>query len=303
MSVDYLSPVTPEILQAFTDELIAKHQDIEISTLGASILGRNIPLYQLGHGKSASLFVGAHHGAEAITSLLLMKFTEDILDAKRRGLSRLAGFSVGGLLERRSIYIVPMLNPDGVAIAHLGAQAAGVLKDRVKSINGSEDFSLWQANARGVDLNHNYDAEFAKCKEAEHALGIFASAPTRYGGEYPESEPETAALADLTRMLSKQLRLAVALHTQGEEIYRDFEGKAPKGANMLAECFSRVSGYRVARPPKEASYGGYKDFVIQKLGIPAFTIECGNGKNPLPPCAFYGIYQKVLPILLTAASF
>ena len=72
MSVDYLSPVTPEILQAFTDELIAKHQDIEISTLGASILGRNIPLYQLGQGKSASLFVGAHHGAEAITSLLLM---------------------------------------------------------------------------------------------------------------------------------------------------------------------------------------------------------------------------------------
>ena len=182
MSVDYLSPVTPEILQAFTDELIAKHQDIEISTLGASILGRNIPLYQLGHGKSASLFVGAHHGAEAITSLLLMKFTEDILDARRRGLSRLAGFSVGGLLERRSIYIVPMLNPDGVAIAHLGAQAAGVLKDRVKSINGSEDFSLWQANARGVDLNHNYDAEFAKCKEAERALGIFASAPTRYAG-------------------------------------------------------------------------------------------------------------------------
>lgn len=303
MSVDYLSPITPEILQAFTDELIAKRQDIEISSLGKSILGRNIPLYKLGHGKSASLLVGAHHGAEAVTSLLLMKFTEDILNAKRRGHSHIAGFSVSELFIRRSIYIVPMLNPDGVAIEHCGAEAAGVLRERVQSINGSEDFSLWQANARGVDLNHNYDAEFAKCKEAERSLGIFGSAPTRYGGEYPESEPETAALANLTRMLAKDLTLAVALHTQGEEIYWDFEGNAPKSAKMLAECFSRVSGYRVARPPKEASYGGYKDFVIQKLGIPAFTIECGNGKNPLPPTAFYGIYQKVLPLLLTAVSF
>ncbi len=303
MPIDYASPVTHEILQQFTEELGIKYPNIEISTLGTSILGRDIPLIKLGHGKSASLLVGAHHGAEAITSLLLMKFTEDILDTERRGISRLAGFSVSGLLTRRSIYIVPMLNPDGVSIEHFGAESAGILKERVLHMNGSSDFSLWQANARGVDLNHNYDAEFAKCKEAEHALGIFSGAPTRYGGEYPESEPETAALAALTRMLAENLRLAVALHTQGEEIYWDFNGNAPPKAKMLAECFSRVSGYAMATPPKEAYYGGFKDFVIQRLGIPAFTIECGNGKNPLPPSSFHGIYQKVLPILLTAVSF
>lgn len=72
---------------------------------------------------------------------------------------------------------------------------------------------------------------------------------------------------------------------------------------MLAECFSRVSGYSVSKPSGIASYGGYKDWVISKLGIPAFTIECGKGENPLPPCDFDKIYKKVLPILLTAAAF
>jgi hypothetical protein len=205
--------------------------------------------------------------------------------------------------RRRSLYIVPMLNPDGVAIRHFGADAAGLFKKRVIAMNGNHNFSLWQANARGVDLNHNYDAEFEQCKKAERALGIISGGPTRYGGDYPESEPESGALVHLTRILSPTLKAVLALHTQGEEIYWDFAGDAPKNARMLAECFSRVSGYTVASPPAEASYGGYKDFVIREFRIPAFTIECGRGKNPLPSSDFYAIYDRVLPILLTAAAF
>ena len=31
----------------------------------------------------------------------------------------------------------------------------------------SDDFSHWQANARGVDLNHNYDSGFYEYKKIE----------------------------------------------------------------------------------------------------------------------------------------
>ncbi len=303
MSIDLHRPADPAVVTEFTEYISEQFPDVECSNIGESILGKNIPLIKLGHGKSASLFVGAHHGAEAITSLLLMRFAEDVLIAEKTAPHRLSGFDIKSILTYRSLYIVPMLNPDGVAIAKDGAEAAGCFRERVLSMNGSDDLSLWQANARGVDLNHNYDAEFTKCKEAEEALGILGGGPTRYGGLYPESEPETKALADLSRALSPRLKTAIALHTQGEEIYSDFCGRMPKGARMLAECFSRASGYTLASPPEEASYGGYKDFIIRAFDIPAFTIECGRGKNPLPIADFDRIYKKVLPILLTAAAF
>ena len=39
------------------------------------------------------------------------------------------------------------------------------------------------------------------------------------------------------------------------------------------------------------------DYCIEKLGIPAFTLECGKGKNPLPPAdapILYGEIRKAL---------
>ncbi len=302
MTIDRHLPATPETLAAFTEDLNTRFPDVPIGIIGESILGRPLFCIKIGHGKSASLFVGAHHGAEAVTSLLLMKFAEDLLICEKASRS-LMGFDIKKILTHRSIYLIPMINPDGVAIAQRGADAAGILRDRVLSMNGGDGFSLWQANARGVDLNHNYDAEFRKCKEEERALGIAGGGPTRYGGPYPESEPESASLASFTRILAPNLKLAMALHTQGEEIYPDFEGYVPKGGRMMAECFAKASGYRVAAPPKEASFGGYKDFVIRALDIPAFTVECGRGKNPLPASDFEGIYRKLLPLLLTGVSF
>ena len=74
-------------------------------------------------------------------------------------------------------------------------------------------------------------------------------------------------------------------------------------AENLAKIISMGTPYKTAVPEGIASYGGYKDWVISKLGIPAFTRECGKGENPLPPSDFDNIYKKVLPILLTAAAF
>ncbi len=304
LEIDYEAIAGYERMTDCINAILEKYPQTENGYIGTSILGRGLLYLRLGHGKSASLFVGAHHGMEHITSNLLIKFIEDALACERSGARIAGGFDVRYILAHRSVYVIPMLNPDGVEIETGGAETAGLLRERLLAMNGgNHNFVSWQANARGVDLNHNYDAGFAECRKLEHEHGIYSGGPTRYGGEYPESEPETAALCRLTRFLTPNLRCAVALHTQGEEIYWDYLGKAPKGSRMLAECFANVSGYRVSAPDGIASYGGYKDWVISELGIPAFTVECGYGKNPLPPADFYKIYEKVLPILLTAAAF
>lgn len=303
MPFDYEAPVDHRRMTARLDELCLKYPAVERGYIGKSILGRDLHYLRIGHGKSASLLVGAHHGMEHITTLLLLKFLEDALDREERG-GVTGGFDIRYILAHRSVYVLPMLNPDGVEIQRYGVSGAHLFSQRLLMMNGgNQNFASWQANARGVDLNHNYDAGFYECKRLERESGIFGGGPTRYGGERPESEPETAALCLFTRFLASRLRCVLALHTQGEEIYWDYLGNAPQGGRMLADCFSRVSGYAVSVPEGIASYGGYKDWVISELSIPAFTVECGYGKNPLPPSDFYRIYEKVLPILLTAASF
>lgn len=288
MGIDTSTPFDASRVLFECDKL--KEKGAQVFTIGKSILGTPIPCIKLGQKDECSLFVGAHHGMEHITAGILLKFAENIASLQTNE-------------YRNSIYIVPMINPDGCELAINGIGAARHLKDELLRMNGGSDFSRWQANARGVDLNHNYNAGFDIYKEIEKKLGIPSGGPTRYSGEHSESEPETKALCNLTRTLSEKLKVVVALHTQGEEIYYDYNGKSPRGSRELAEKLSRISGYAMSSPDEIASYGGYKDWVIDKFDIPAFTIECGKGKNPLPQSDFDGIMKKTEPILYCASFF
>ena len=253
--------------------------------IGKTVLGVPIPCISIGDGVRCSLFVGAHHGSEHITANVLLKYARECAH------------------KSRTVYILPMLNVDGCAIATGGVGEDHPLFPFLEKVNGGDDFSHWQANARGVDLNHNYDAGFELCKDAERAAGIVSPSATKYGGERPESEPESAALCAFVRSIAPRLNAVLALHTQGEEIYYDHDGKCPPCSEKLSQMFSLASGYALSKPEGTASHGGFKDWVIDKFGIPAFTIECGRGKNPLPPSDLCGIYEKVRPILDIAAAF
>ena len=84
-------------------------------------------------------------------------------------------------------------------------------------------------------------------------------------------------------------------------IYWQFRDYQVPGAEALAREFARLSGYALEDTPYESSFAGYKDWFIQQFRRPGFTIEVGQGENPLPLSQFDKIYRDNLGILTTAA--
>ncbi len=262
--------------------VLAKNKNIRVGTAGKSVEGRELYTITMGTGDYKLFINGAHHGMEWITSAMLMRFCKEFSDCYHKKLP-FSGYDTEKLWERCTICVLPMVNPDGI---QKGIETPGI---------------FWQANANGVDLNHNYDAGWSECKKMEIAEGITKPGPTRYGGEAPESEPETKAMVSFSRQ--EQFDLAICYHTQGEEIYYQYGENHPRRSSTLAKAFASVSGYKLASPPKIASHGGYKDWFIQEFQKPGFTIEAGLGHNPLPFSQLEEIYQKNKPLLALAAYY
>ena len=279
-------------LMRTVESLTQTYPFLEYHYLGNSILGRGIPILSLGTGKRKVLYVGAHHGMEWITAMILCRFLQDLCLSYQNKAS-VARVSLEALLQTHTLYVIPMLNPDGVAYQTHGIDEKNSLFVRLQDMNGgSLDFSRWQANARGVDLNHNYDAGFAEYKKLVAENGILKGAPTRFSGEAPESEPETSALCNFIRF-QKNLCGIMTLHTQGEEIFFKSGGKQVKGAEAIAKKLAALTSYRLSEAEGLASYGGLTDWCVQKLALPCFTLECGKGVNPLPISHFTSIYADL----------
>ena len=260
------------------------------SVLGHSIGGREIPLLSLGAADSEKsvVYVGAHHGMEYITSAVLMRFAAELCEAAASGAS-LCGVNISLMLRRRRICVVPMVNPDGVELHLHGIWEGFPLAERTLAMSGG-DFSRWQANARGVDLNHNYNAGFAEYKAIEEERKITPGA-SLYSGVSPESEPESAAVCALLRY-DPSVRTVLSLHTQGEVIYYGGEA-APVGSRSIGRTLSRMTGYALAEADGTAAYGGLVDWFVREFERPAFTLECGRGENPLPPEDEFMIYARL----------
>ena len=275
-----------------------RYECLQLGILGKSILGRELFLARIGHGEKNLVLVGTHHGMEWITTLLLCRFLYELCDGieKKRTLYRMP---LAQVPEAYTLHFIPMLNPDGVEYQIHSPDPSHPLYPRLLSMNGgSTDFSHWQANARGVDLNHNYNAGFLEYKLYEREHKIPCGAPTLYSGTSPESEPETAALCSYLRMLGR-VDLLLSLHTQGEEVYYSSGGQIPRHSEAILWQILDKSGYTPAVAHGSAAFGGLLDFSIRTLGIPAFTIECGKGKNPLPLSDAGAIYQRLREVFFT----
>lgn len=152
--------------------------------------------------------------------------------------------------SKGTAYFVPAVNIDGI----------------VEVLCGDKGY---KANARMVDLNVNFDARWG-----DGAKNVREKSPENYIGTHPFSERETASLRDFT--LSVKPDVTVSYHSKGEEIYWEFfqDEDARKRDLRVAEIVSEVTGYPIKSAGKSA--GGYKDWCVERLKIPALTIEVGR---------------------------
>ncbi len=98
--------------------------------------------------------------------------------------------------------------------------------------------------------------------------------------------------------LSHNFYLTISYHTQGREIYWQFQNYAPPYAREIGEQFAAASGYELTNTVYNSGFAGYKDWFLQNYKRPGYTIESGSGQNPLPINQFNEIYRDNLGILI-----
>ncbi len=294
--------VTPQIadsaaVSALCHTLHRAYPMLHHTIIGHSVCHRPIHALSLGNGPHAVLITAAFHAQEWLTSLIALRLAEELcllqqerVPAPYLGLPR--------DLSERTIVVIPQVNPDGVDIAVHGSPAGGDHRE-ILHVLGADIKGYWQANAHGIDLNHNFNAGREALAAEERRHGRTGPGARQWGGVTPESEPESAALTALCRRVS--FSHVAALHSQGEEIYWQYGERTPPHARMTARILGALSGYTPATPDAIASHGGFKDWFIEECGRMGFTFELGRGRNPLPLTDFEPIWEQTRAMLLFTA--
>lgn len=286
--------LTYRVYENYINELKKFYPELKIASCGKTVLGKTIYSLVMGEGESNVIYVGGTHGLEWITSLLLLRFSENIMCEKKNG-GMLAGYKVSEILKNKRLIVIPELNPDGIEIAMKGASACEEFKKTAYEICKG-DFSGWSANARGVDINHNFNADWYELRDFEITEGIDKPSPRRFGGDFPESEPETKAITRLCRNIP--VDMLITFHSQGEEIYYEYGDNTPEKSYTIARVLAGISEYTLVKNEGHAASGGLKDWFIEEFGKPAFTVEIGKGKNPLPINQLDEIYERLEAMLV-----
>lgn len=112
-------PYHSNILRQNLNLLLRNYPFLNVQTVGNSVLGKSIYVVKLGHGSKKVFYSASIHANEWITTPLLMKFVEDYC-ISYVNCSNLYGYSIRNLFNSTSIYIMPMVNPDGVGLTFIG---------------------------------------------------------------------------------------------------------------------------------------------------------------------------------------
>lgn len=296
-------PITSDLNWQWAMMLSQRYPSLKMENLAWTPFGRPIPVLTIGSGKRKVLFSASHHANEWITTPVLLKFLEQLAQAAEDD-DRIGGVSARELLEQVTIVSVPMVNPDGVDLV-TGAILPGTpqyhrAETMAMDYPGIPFPSGWRANLNGVDLNLQYPAGWQQARAIKFQKGFTRPGPRDYVGQAPLSQRESFRMAELTQQVVPDLVLA--LHSQGQVIYWQFENYMVPGARELGTKMAAVSGYELADTPYASSFAGYKDWFIKAFRRPGYTVEVGIGENPLPLSQFDEIYENVQGILLIAAA-
>lgn len=296
-------PITSARCNAMIAEIVRTYPFCRSELLATTAFGREIRTIVVGNGPRKVLYTAAHHANEWITAYILLKFAEELAAAVASN-GTVYGIRAQNIANAATIYMVPLVNPDGVDLV-TGAIAPGSPEYEIAYALSQNYPAIpfvdgWKANLAGVDLNLQYPAGWLQAREIKFSQGFTRPGPRDYVGRAPLAQIESRALAGYTEAVDPALILAY--HSQGNVIYWKFQDVFVPGARELAEDFARTSDYALSDTPYESGFAGYKDWFIRFFRRPGYTIEVGEGENPLPLGQFDEIYRRNLGILTAAAT-
>lgn len=281
---------------------------MEVSTLGESYDKRNIYLVILGNknAKRKVLIQSAMHGREYMTSQLTMKQIEYYCKNYYSGFYKSKYLSE--LYDNTVFYIIPMMNPDGVTISQFGAEGIKdkALQKKIKSIRKKERgtknasyYTRWKANARGVDLNRNFDSSWSTFNDKRSS-----GASYNYKGKSAVSEKETKLLADLYKEIKPSI--AISYHATGSILYWNYgqEGDLLKKTLTWRKRIKSLTDYSlVLGKYSKKKAPGFSDWVSRKKKSLAFTVEIGTKACPLKTSEFDDVWGENKLIYLELAKY
>lgn len=244
-------------------------------SIGKSVQGRDLMVLKVGIGKKKIFINAAHHPREYLGTILTLKQVDMLLKGYENK-SNVDGKNLTDLLNETSFYFLPLVNPDGV-------QAV---------VNGDHGRYL---NARGVNLNANYDA------------GWFKDLSNRKTGNSPFSEPETISIKNFCEEFL--FDSSISYHSSGNIIFWYFgqQNKAQENRDRkIAQALCAKTGYPIIEKwdPRNKTSMGFKDWFVKRFKKPSFTIEIGYNYGTvtkLPFDVFDSVWQrnKAIPITLS----
>ncbi len=257
-------------------ELKTKYPFIKVKIIGKTVNGRDIFAIEVGRAdRPKALYLGGVKGNDDFSSLILLKFINNYCEAVLKR-SELSGIEIVRALSEMGIAIIPLLNPDGREICRRGFAFAGESAGVLKRIC-SGDHESFEANARGVDIDRNFDADFEVRRNREIKNRVYRKASRGYSGEYPFSEPESVSLSQYC--IQNNFCRAIGLHVgTGEILWRDELEQLPV-TDKIAKIFAASSGYAIESEIGDPSEGGFRRWFSRKFNRPAIDVMIKPPKN------------------------
>lgn len=279
---------------------------IKSESLGKSWDNRTIYQITLGNpnAKKTVFVQAAIHAREYMVSQLVMKQIEFYCANYYTGTYKGKCFSQ--LFDKVCFKIVPMSNPDGVTISQYGPQGIrnSALRNNIKAMckryaRGRHSYyTIWKANARGVDLNRNFNPYWRLLASSQKAPSAFG-----YKGAGPVSEKEAKILVSVVN--KKKPTAVISYHAMGRILYWNFgqTGNARKREISLLSVIRSQTGYMpVGGAYNKTHATGFGDWVAASKKLPTVTIEIGSVPCPLPNSQFSRVWKENRLVLAATAK-